>query len=131
MRIQLKKAVSVVMALFLLPFSAAPSFADNSNATVVTLDPSNALTFNNGKFEGWGTSLCWWANRIGYDEALTNKAAELFYGDSGLSLDIARYNIGGGDDPSHDHITRSDSKIPGYATGYDENSNLIYDWTAD
>ena len=22
--------------------------------------------FNGGKFEGWGTSFCWWPNRIGY-----------------------------------------------------------------
>ena len=127
----LKKVVSAIMTLSLLPYSAVYALAARGNGEVVTLDPSNALTFNNGEFEGWGTSLCWWANRVGYDETLTNKAAELFYSDNGLSLDIARYNVGGGDDPSHDHITRSDSKIPGYATGYDENGNIIYDWTAD
>ena len=127
----LKKVVSAIMTLSLLPYSAVYALAARGNGEVVTLDPSNALTFNNGEFEGWGTSLCWWANRVGYDETLTNKAAELFYSDNGLSLDIARYNVGGGDDPSHDHITRSDSKIPGYAIGYDENGNIIYDWTAD
>ena len=127
----LKKVVSAIMTLPLLPYSAVYALAARGNGEVVTLDPSNALTFNNGEFEGWGTSLCWWANRVGYDETLTNKAAELFYSDNGLSLDIARYNVGGGDDPSHDHITRSDSKIPGYAIGYDENGNIIYDWTAD
>ena len=131
MRIISKKAVTVLLTISMLPAAAIQAFADSESVKVVTLDPSNALTFNNGKFEGWGTSLCWWANRVGYDETLTNKAAELFYSDNGLSLDIARYNIGGGDDPAHDHITRSDSKIPGYAIGYDANGSIIYDWSAD
>lgn len=69
-----------------------------------------------GEFEGWGTSLCWWANRIGYDRDLTSQAAKLFFdAEDGLGMTIGRYNIGGGDDPSHDHIRRSDSIVPGYA----------------
>ena len=31
----------------------------------VVIDPANASTFHDGRFEGWGTSFCWWANRIG------------------------------------------------------------------
>ena len=50
-----------------------------------------------GEFEGWGTSLCWWANRIGYSEALTQDAAKKFFSDEGLDLNIGRYNLGGGD----------------------------------
>lgn len=65
-------------------------------------------------FEGWGTSLCWWAHRLGYDDELSQKAADLFYSREGLGLNIMRYNIGGGDDPAHNHITRTDSKIPGW-----------------
>ena len=84
---------------------------------------------NDGEFEGWGTSLCWWANRICYSDSLSSKAAELFYGDSGLRMNIARYNIGGGDDPSHDHITRTDSNMPGY-TVYN-NGKATYDWSKD
>ena len=99
--------------------------------TVVKLDPSDASPFNGGEFQGWGTSLCWWANRIGYSEKMTNQAAHLFFSDEGLSLDIARYNLGGGDDETHNHITRSDSKVPGYATGYDKDGNIVYDWTVD
>ncbi len=65
-------------------------------------------------FEGWGTSLCWWAHRLGFDDELSQSAADLFYSKKGLGLNIMRYNIGGGDDPSHSHITRTDSKIPGW-----------------
>lgn len=121
----------IAAAVVLMMLQTGTALARSDRDITVTLDPSNASKFNDGKFEGWGTSLCWWANRVGYDETLTNKAAKLFYSDDGLSLDIARYNVGGGDNPSHNHITRSDSKVPGYATGYDENGNIVYDWTAD
>lgn len=65
-------------------------------------------------FEGWGTSLCWWAHRLGYDDELAQKSADLFYSEKGLALNIMRYNIGGGDNPTHNHIRRTDSKIPGW-----------------
>lgn len=95
----------------------------------ISVSPYASSQINNGVFEGWGTSLCWWANRIGYSDTLSEKAAELFFGDSGLRMNIARYNIGGGDNPSHNHITRTDSNMPGY-TVYN-NGNVTYDWTAD
>nr|WP_288978799.1 Ig-like domain-containing protein [uncultured Blautia sp.] len=69
----------------------------------VKLQPSLASTFHDtnedglGEFEGWGTSLCWWANRIGYSDAMTDKAAEVFFSDKGLDMNIGRYNVGGGD----------------------------------
>jgi len=82
----------------------------------VKLDPGECSPFNGGVFEGWGTSLCWWANRIGYSDKLTDAAVDAFFDPAkGLMLNIARYNIGGGDDPSHRHITRSDSNMPGFA----------------
>ena len=84
----------------------------------VRLDPaeSSGSPFNGGVFEGWGTSLCWWANRIGYSDRLADAAVDAFFDRTkGLMLNIARYNVGGGDDPSHRHITRSDSNMPGFA----------------
>lgn len=98
-------------------------------ATVVSLSPNNKYDINNGVFEGWGTSLCWWANRVGYSDELASKTAELFFGDSGLRMNIARFNIGGGDDPSHNHITRTDSNMPGYSKLV--NGKVVYDWNAD
>lgn len=81
-------------------------------------------------FEGWGTSLCWWAHRLGYDDELSQSAAELFYSEKGLGLNIMRYNIGGGDNPSHNHITRTDSKIPGWVK-LDENGKKVFVADAD
>lgn len=105
--------------------------------TKVTVSPMNASTFNGGEFEGWGTSFCWWPNRLGYSDVLAEKAAEAFYNKhTGLGLNIIRYNIGGGDDPTHNHITRTDSEVPGYGVfeSYDAQTgehHWSYDWTAD
>ena len=106
-----------------------------SDKIIVSMD--EASPFNDGSFEGFGTSLCWFANRIGYSDTLSQEAADLFYdADEGLGLTIARYNIGGGDDPTHNHITRTDSIMPGFATNwtYDESTGEYtwdYDWTQD
>ncbi|MBB5218730.1 O-glycosyl hydrolase [Treponema rectale] len=106
------------------------SDADKKTADVIVVDKKNASPF--GPFEGWGTSFCWWANRIGYSDVLSQQAAELLYSNEGNSLgfNVIRFNIGGGDDPSHHHITRTDSNMPGYAT-LNEDGTLKYDWTAD
>jgi len=103
----------------------------------LALNPANTSPFNDGIFEGWGTSLCWWANRIGYSDILSQKAAEAFCDPAGgLGLRILRYNIGGGDDPSHDHITRTDSMMPGFwknPSVQEETGSYAweYDWSQD
>lgn len=131
-----KKLLSIALSLALLPSIGMVNASAASN-TVVRLDPSDASPFNNGEFQGWGTALCWWANRIGYSEKMTQQAADLFFSDDGLGLDIARYNLGGGDDPSHNHINRSDSKVPGVWETYKlsedgkDVANITYDITND
>lgn len=106
-----KRMIAAIAAAALtmtsIPFSSAPQtvLAAESTETDLTvhLRPELASAVNDtdgdglGEFEGWGTSLCWWANRIGYSERMTDQAAELFFGDAGLNLNIGRYNVGGGD----------------------------------
>lgn len=99
--------------------------------TAISISPLNVSVMNGGKFEGWGTSLCWWANRVGYSDKLAQKTADLFFdAEKGLGLNIMRYNIGGGDDPTHNHITRTDSAVPGWLLKKD-NGDLEYDYDAD
>ena len=98
---------------------------------VIKVTPANASTTNNGKFQGWGTSVIWWGNRIGYSEKLSADAAEMFFGKSGIRYNIMRYNIGGGDDPAHRHITRTDSMIPGWKKWDEESKKFVYDYEAD
>ncbi len=124
------KTIAVILsaAVAVPPLFSGHGFTSDA-ATTITLSPYSTYDINDGKFEGWGTSLCWWANRVGYSDSLAQKAADTFYGDNGLRLNIARFNIGGGDDPSHDHITRTDSNMPGYTKF--NNGNVTYDWNAD
>lgn len=136
-----KRILSAITALSLLPAIGAvtgvpEAKAASTSATTVRLNPADASPFNNGEFEGWGTSLCWWANRVGYNDALTQQAAQAFFSETGLGLDIARYNIGGGDDQYHNHIERSDSKVPGVwesfeYTNENKDVSVTYDITND
>lgn len=79
-------------------------------------------------FEGWGTSLCWWADRVGDwpDDKLDPLLKLLADTNEGLGFTIYRYNIGGGDDPTHKHH-RAGAAIPGFRPTKDG----PYDWTAD
>lgn len=148
--------------------SAAPSIPDD--AVVVTPNPWYA----NGPFDGWGTSLAWFANATGnygeegfvtnrdeisdeaYAKALENgkQLRETFYesifGEDGLDLNMARYNIGGGnaDDVAYGYpFMRQGAAVPGYwasevdgveakqankdsfAEAFDPNDDTHYDWS--
>ena len=107
-------------------------FATGYSQSTIKVEKKNLITTNNGYWEGWGTSLCWWANRIGYNPTLTKKSAYLFFDSKkGLGLNIMRYNIGGGDDPTPNHITRTDSDVPGWQYYNAETGEYEYDYDAD
>ena len=98
----------------------------------ITIDINKMSPTNNGVFEGWGTSLCWWANRVGFSEKLTKDSAKLFFSkEDGLGLNIMRYNIGGGDDPTHNHIKRTDSEMPGWWKYDEETKNFLFNSDTD
>ena len=95
-----------------------------ASQTKITVDPATI----HQRFEGWGTSLCWWANLEGSGSAeYRDKIADILIDpDSGLGFTIFRYNIGGGDQPGHNHM-RTGGAIPGYKP----TETGPYDWTAD
>ena len=98
----------------------------------ITISTANMSRTNGGIFEGWGTSLCWWANRVGFSEKLTKDSARLFFSkEDGLGLNIMRYNIGGGDDPSHNHIRRTDSEMPGWWKYDEEKKEFVFNSDTD
>ncbi len=78
-------------------------------------------------FEGWGTSLCWWANHVGgWADAKRNALVDnMVDATNGLGYNVFRYNIGGGDDPTHTHMGQF-KNIPGF-----EPKSGTWDWTAD
>lgn len=79
-------------------------------------------------FRGWGTSLCWWANGVGgWDARTVDEVVRLITDpDTGLGMNVFRFNIGGGDDASHHHMRRW-----GDMPGYKASQNAAYDWSAD
>ncbi|MBQ7295433.1 MAG: hypothetical protein IJW86_04485 [Clostridia bacterium] len=97
----------------------------------IVISLSNASKTNGGIFEGFGTSLCWWANRVGFSEKLTADSARLFFSPEGLGLNIMRYNIGGGDNPEHSHITRTDSEMPGWWKYDEKTKSFVFNSDTD
>ncbi|KAH7302051.1 hypothetical protein KP509_23G054100 [Ceratopteris richardii] len=80
-------------------------------------------------WEGWGTSLCWWANFAGGLQSSDRDCILdlLFDLDKGLGMNIARYNIGGGANPELNERLRPFGCMPGFKPG----PTVAYDWSAD
>ncbi|HWA77008.1 MAG TPA: glycoside hydrolase [Polyangiaceae bacterium] len=78
-------------------------------------------------FEGWGTSLCWWANHVGGWSASARNAVvdAVVNPTSGLGYNIFRYNIGGGENPDHEHMGEY-REMPGF-----QPSAGTWNWDAD
>lgn len=106
-------------------WAAAPAQAQST----VAVD----LNIKYQTFEGWGTSLAWWANVVGgYPDANRNDYIDKFFDPvHGLGLNIARYNIGGGENPQH--LPPNNTYLP-YRTrvpGFLASPSASYDWTQD
>ncbi|GGV41097.1 hypothetical protein GCM10010277_29620 [Streptomyces longisporoflavus] len=94
----------------LLTVPPQPAAAASAEVTVRP-DPS----YRHEKFEGWGTSLVWFANATGdYPKEIREKLARLLFGDDGLALNIARYNIGGGNAPDVKDYLRPGGAVEGW-----------------
>lgn len=77
--------------------------------------------------QGFGVSLCWWANVIGgFPDPIRDTYITAFYDPvNGLGLNVVRYNIGGGENPIYNDLTFR-AAVPGF-----EPSAGTYNWTAD
>lgn len=89
-------------------------------------------------FEGWGTALAWFAHVTGQlPPPIRTQVADLLYGQDGLQLNIARYNIGGGNPPDTAPYLRPGGDVPGFwrvtgdAAGWDPANAAAWDWSAD
>ncbi len=78
--------------------------------------------------EGWGASLCWWANVMGgFTEAKVKTVCDWIVDPNGLNMNIFRFNIGGGDNPGHHHMRSDGGNMPGYKTS----ASAPYNWNQD
>jgi len=136
MRIPLKKIVLLICIALTLSLSCAGTnkkTESNLSDTVniipsglpkAVIDPTMICI---EKFEGWGTSLAWWANIVGnWPEKERNKVVNLMFGSDNLDLNIARYNIGASPDPNTDQSMRPGGAVPCFTT-----SLGVYDWNKD
>lgn len=77
-------------------------------------------------FDGWGTSLCWYANAIGrWPEPQRSEIADALFSNGGLGLTVVRYNIGGGENPDHHHMPWF-RQMEGF-----KSAAGVWDWNAD
>ena len=90
------RALFAATILAAAPLVAPPAATAAAATTTITIDPS----YRGPEWEGWGTSLAWLAHATGgYPDEIRDRLADLLYGEDGLNLNIARYNIGGGNAP--------------------------------
>ena len=102
---------------------------DPSRMTTACINPAQRQQ----TLEGWGISLCWWANMCGkWDDRKLDDILQLLTSEDGLNYNIFRYNIGGGDAPSHynGHMCNGKGKRA-EMEGFKAGENTGYDWTKD
>ncbi|KAI9365510.1 secreted protein [Zopfochytrium polystomum] len=112
-------AVAAVAAAAVLAVSAMASPAvepaarltRRNTAVSLVLDPS----YQQPPFEGWGASLAWLGVVTGgYPDAIRKQLVAMLFGPDGLNLNIARYNIGGGNAPAVKNYLRPGGAVPGW-----------------
>lgn len=88
------------------------------------------------QLEGWGISLCWWANMCGrWDDEKIDELVDWLVSPTGLNFNIFRYNIGGGDDPQNrncklHHMGRGKG-LRAEMEGFKDSSEGTYHWERD
>ncbi|MFI1990722.1 RICIN domain-containing protein [Actinoplanes sp. NPDC020271] len=100
------------MRILLATLLSATSLAVPPTATTtITPDPS----YQGAAWQGWGTSLAWMAEATGgYPDEIRNRLVDLVFGADGLNLNIARFNIGGGNAPTVKDYLRPGGAVPGF-----------------
>lgn len=86
--------------------------------------------------EGWGVSLCWWANMCGkWDDSKINELVRWLVSQDGLNMKVFRYNIGGGDDPNWTHCEKhhmgKGKGLRAEMEGFQDKHGGAYHWERD
>ncbi|MEO3754759.1 glycoside hydrolase [Streptomyces sp. B6B3] len=128
-RVALAAASAVVVATGALVATPAAGTGAAPAATagdlIITPDPS----YQGQEFEGWGTSLVWFANATGdYPEEVREELARLLFDDEGLALNIARYNVGGGNAPDVADYLRAGGAVEGWWQAPEGTTREDVDW---
>lgn len=102
------------------------------------IDIGTSSSFRQQRFESWGTSLAWFGNSAGTwsnDAAHAELMDLIFDSPNNLGLNYARYNIGGGQNPSLIGNFRPGAAVPGWVplapTDPSDTSTWNWNWDAD
>ena len=109
--------------------STATACPSPDNRTEVIVNPDKSYQ----TLEGWGSSLCWWAAQVGnWDDGKVDEIVDFITSPDYLNMNIFRYNIGGGDDPSHadGHMVKGKGKRA-EMEGFKASAEAPYNWDAD
>ncbi|NEE02966.1 RICIN domain-containing protein [Phytoactinopolyspora halotolerans] len=118
---------SVIAAPGVSAADAVTAAADApGSAVTVQIDPS----YQQQEFEGWGASLVWSANITGgYPDEIRQKLVDMVFGEDGLRLNIARYNIGGGNAPDvRDDYMKVGATMEGFWNAPEGTTREDMDW---
>lgn len=127
----LSKKILIIVVLFLLIGGMIVKEFNEQNKELV-FDDAISVQPDDGydHFEGWGTSLAWWAHILGQweDEEKLDEVLRLVFDEKeGLGLNIVRYNIGGGENPKIlPNTLRPGGDVPGF-----QPEEGVWDWQAD
>lgn len=117
------KSIIAFVALFL---------STSMSAQTVNIDPS----LKQQKIEGWGVSLCWWANKCGdWGDDKIDTIIDWLVSPEGLNYNVFRYNIGGGEDPENKncepHHMGKGKGLRAEMPGFKSTAEAPYDWSQD
>ena len=132
--IRKKTVLALCFAYMFMPVPSLAQSASSDNEASYVINPMAKRQVN----EGWGVSLCWWANMCGkWDDAKIDQIVEWLVSPKYLNYNIFRYNIGGGDDPENKNCTPHHMGADGgkglraEMEGFKDSSDGEYIWTRD
>ena len=125
-----EKYLYFLMVLIYVMTNIAGFFGITPDTTKIKLDK----VCLEQEITGWGTSGCWWAQKLGECES-AEEVTKLLFSEEGLGLNIYRYNIGGGskDDPDERvwDSKNSSRTAESFLVWSEEKQDWVYDWTKD
>lgn len=109
--------------------SPTPFPNDTVRSIVCPLAPRQTL-------EGWGVSLCWWANMCGkWSDPQIDELVDWMVNPEGLNWNLFRYNIGGGEEPNwancKEHHMGDGKGLRAEMEGFQDERNGVFHWERD
>lgn len=123
---------SIIISLFLILNTKMLASTQTDAVSHIVINPS----CEQQDFEGFGVSLCWWANMCGnWSDDKIDEIVDWLVSPEGLNYRIFRYNIGGGDDPENRNCTphhmANGKGLRAEMEGFKDSSEGPYIWTRD